>query len=301
MRAYDERTQLATLQYAMLAYLRHPPRGFDQLVRLHLSYQRGKILATIDRWSREAEEFRQQHGNSGLHSEFLGRLKALAAELKLQFAALEDPPTSHECPLNSNSGNGDQAQPSSTGTVANQARSAHPEDGIVEYESPSVARRQSDSSQTMGVLQDSQAAGRDLPEAGPGSGEPASRRVIDEDTAVDDILIAMTTISNSGDGGRALQQSDSSPVAAGGQRLTMSNSPASSKEDEDEDEDDSVRRSPTALNPDGGTGPKLRPCGLCRWKKRSCWGQKQGMAERGGGGGDGDGEAEGDLKTRSGC
>ncbi|EKX52069.1 hypothetical protein GUITHDRAFT_53908, partial [Guillardia theta CCMP2712] len=44
VRAYDERVQLATLQHAILGYIRKVPDGFEEAVQLHFFMKKASIL-----------------------------------------------------------------------------------------------------------------------------------------------------------------------------------------------------------------------------------------------------------------
>lgn len=92
VRRYDERTQLATLQHAILAHVRSAPVGFEALVQRHFALKRGAIMAAVERWGREGEEYRRAVGRQGLAEDYGRRLGAVADQVR---AALEALP---ECP-----------------------------------------------------------------------------------------------------------------------------------------------------------------------------------------------------------
>jgi len=77
VRAYDERTQLATLHVALLAHARHPPPGLADACAAHLSLKRGAVLAAAACWAADAARYRAVHGAEGLQRDFAERLAAV--------------------------------------------------------------------------------------------------------------------------------------------------------------------------------------------------------------------------------
>lgn len=55
-RRYNNSLRLATLRYAIIAYLKFPPQGFEEVVKRHFSMCRKCILVQARRWTLEAKE-----------------------------------------------------------------------------------------------------------------------------------------------------------------------------------------------------------------------------------------------------
>uniref|UniRef100_A0A7S0EJ03 UBC core domain-containing protein n=1 Tax=Hanusia phi TaxID=3032 RepID=A0A7S0EJ03_9CRYP len=93
VRAYDERVQLATLQHAILGYLRKVPDGFEEAIQLHFYMMKASIMSLVKRWREEAEKFREEHGAAQLQEDFLDRLQELHALLAASLNAVREPAT----------------------------------------------------------------------------------------------------------------------------------------------------------------------------------------------------------------
>mmetsp|Transcript_354 Transcript_354/g.758 ORF Transcript_354/g.758 Transcript_354/m.758 type:complete len:270 (+) Transcript_354:1554-2363(+) len=91
VRAYDERVQLATLQHAILGYIRKVPDGFEEAVQLHFFMKKASILSLLKKWREEAESFRREHGAAQLQEDFLDRLHELHMQLSLSLNAIREP------------------------------------------------------------------------------------------------------------------------------------------------------------------------------------------------------------------
>eukprot|EP00515_Schizochytrium_aggregatum_P004286 CAMPEP_0202045222 /NCGR_PEP_ID=MMETSP0963-20130614/566_1 /ASSEMBLY_ACC=CAM_ASM_000494 /TAXON_ID=4773 /ORGANISM="Schizochytrium aggregatum, Strain ATCC28209" /LENGTH=346 /DNA_ID=CAMNT_0048609789 /DNA_START=89 /DNA_END=1129 /DNA_ORIENTATION=- len=77
-----ERLRVATIQHAMVAHLRSPPPGFEEIVRRHFRVKKRHILAMADRWLDEAKD-----------SDTKGHFKSLqkqASELREELDKLGD-------------------------------------------------------------------------------------------------------------------------------------------------------------------------------------------------------------------
>jgi ubiquitin-protein ligase len=50
---YNARIRAKTLQWAMIDVLKHPPKGFEYVVKVHFYTHRQAILAMLDRWAKD--------------------------------------------------------------------------------------------------------------------------------------------------------------------------------------------------------------------------------------------------------
>lgn len=89
VRCYDERTQLATLRVGIIAHIRSPPSGFEEVVRLHLSMKRGEIMQTARRWLQEGKEYRELNGVTGVSEEFEERMEKTIEDVRRALEGLE--------------------------------------------------------------------------------------------------------------------------------------------------------------------------------------------------------------------
>ncbi|GMH33033.1 hypothetical protein BSKO_00867 [Bryopsis sp. KO-2023] len=64
---YNQNVQLGTICHSMIEYLKHPPLGFESVVKRHFECKRRKILETIDQWKENAG------GNKGREIEAASR------------------------------------------------------------------------------------------------------------------------------------------------------------------------------------------------------------------------------------
>lgn len=71
---YNNSLRLATLRYAIIDQLKHPPRGFEEVAKRHFSLCRKRLLAQAKSWTMDAE-------GSTLHKRFLRAYRELAALL----------------------------------------------------------------------------------------------------------------------------------------------------------------------------------------------------------------------------
>ena len=78
---YVNIVRYATVKYAMLAMLRHPPRSFEYIVRAHFFHQRHSLVAQCRRWLEEAGEAPCTEANYG------GLVAAHNAPLAAKFKA----------------------------------------------------------------------------------------------------------------------------------------------------------------------------------------------------------------------
>jgi len=79
---YNFGVQLNTMRWAMIAHLRRPPPGFEQVVRHHFRLLRGRIMRTAARWLAAAADL------AGVDDVLLRRMRTTVEELHSLLAVL---------------------------------------------------------------------------------------------------------------------------------------------------------------------------------------------------------------------
>lgn len=57
---YNENIRLATIRFAMIDVLQHPPHGFEQVVAIHFKLQKLRILKQVAQWAQEATQMKDK-------------------------------------------------------------------------------------------------------------------------------------------------------------------------------------------------------------------------------------------------
>lgn len=54
IRKYNADIQVHTVRYAMLEQLRHPPKGFEDVIQVHFAIQQKIVLKQLSRWLKDS-------------------------------------------------------------------------------------------------------------------------------------------------------------------------------------------------------------------------------------------------------
>uniref|UniRef100_A0A158R584 UBIQUITIN_CONJUGAT_2 domain-containing protein n=1 Tax=Syphacia muris TaxID=451379 RepID=A0A158R584_9BILA len=92
---YDSNIRQATVKWAMLEMIRHPPIAFEDIVRKHFWFKRHEITSQITNWIKEGEKrMEEQQGNSA----HLQALQTHLTSLKRHWSALKEELERLKCP-----------------------------------------------------------------------------------------------------------------------------------------------------------------------------------------------------------
>ncbi|KHN86885.1 Baculoviral IAP repeat-containing protein 6 [Toxocara canis] len=91
-RDYDANIRQATVRWAMLEMIRHPPVAFRDVVMRHFWLKRDEIISQITEWIRETEvQIEEQRGTARTLQAHLASLKRHFTALQEEFARMERP------------------------------------------------------------------------------------------------------------------------------------------------------------------------------------------------------------------
>eukprot|EP01122_Echinamoeba_exundans_P017354 TRINITY_DN911_c4_g1_i1.p1 TRINITY_DN911_c4_g1~~TRINITY_DN911_c4_g1_i1.p1 ORF type:complete len:3990 (-),score=695.43 TRINITY_DN911_c4_g1_i1:1688-12457(-) len=88
-RAYNEVIRLATIRWAMIDMLQHPPAAFADVVRRHFSLKRGRIMRDVKAWLEEAKETHKGSMFAAASTAYVDSLAKAIEELRKELQQLE--------------------------------------------------------------------------------------------------------------------------------------------------------------------------------------------------------------------
>lgn len=86
--AYNEVIRAATIKWAMLDIIKSPPPAFAEVVRIHFSLKKDRVLREVRNWLTEAKESHKGSAFASASAAYIDNLSAMISDLEQELNKL---------------------------------------------------------------------------------------------------------------------------------------------------------------------------------------------------------------------